>query len=346
MEERLGVALLGRHRRRAMVALTAAAGAAGVVLAVGAAQVPTATSGYSETYHPDPAILSTPWVAALALVAGVLATGYAYCNGGLLVAVAIEAGALLPTAVFADLDVVAQGLSAAALAGPIEPGVETALVTNGAVAGVAATLAVVVGNELRLYVTDTREPWLDDGALAGRDAGLAADQVALGAALATLPLGAYLAVPALGGDELSTAWLVTGLGLLPVAAGSVLARRPRGAVIVLGLAGTLAVGLVAPNHPLLPATVLTAAVLPTAAAARRHGAPVPCMVWLALPLATMAVAFGSPRLTGCQVLAAGADCHLRPVRVAERVVFGATLGAVLGLFGYLLGAGTRRVAPE
>jgi hypothetical protein len=87
MDERLRPGLLGRDRARTAVGLAVGAVLAAAVVATGVSQVPTTPTGYDalgDPLHPEPAIVSPTWVAAIAVVAGIVATGYAYWNGGLL----------------------------------------------------------------------------------------------------------------------------------------------------------------------------------------------------------------------------------------------------------------------
>lgn len=350
MDGSFRVGLGGRERRRTGVGLAAALALAAGVFAVGASQVPTTPTGYDNAgnaLHPPPAIVSPAWIAGIALVAGTVAAAYAYWNGGLLVAVGIELGALLPLAAFADLFVYRNGLSA--LRWDLGQGAMTTLARSVAVALAAGTLAYIVGNELRLSATGRREPLLN-APFVGDDPDLAGTQVAVGVAVGTLPLLAVLLVPYLPGrSAYDLTFAVVAVGLLPVAFAGAVAMRRTAAVVPVALAIPVGALALHPYDPVwVPLLLSLVAVLATAEATRRHGALLPSLTAPAIPLALLAVALESPPISGCEWLGRGSGpfyCSTGPIELLTAGLFGAALGAGLGLLGFLVGTGVRRVAP-
>lgn len=351
MRGSLRTALTGRDRRRAGIGLAGAIVLAAVVIAVGSSQVPTTPTGYDNAgnaLHPPPAIVSPVWVAGIAAVSGFIAAAHAYWNGGLLVAVGIEAGALLPLAVFADYDVYRRGVSA--LRWDLGQGAMTTLVRGVGLALAVGTLAFLVGNELRLHVTGRREPLLG-APLVGDNPDLAGTQVGVGAALATLPLLVVLLVPYLPGRSgYDLAFTVVAVGLLPVAFGGVVARRRAAVSVPLALTVPFAIQALHPYDPVwVPLLLFLVAVLATAEGARRHGALVPCLAAPTIPLFTFGVALQSPQVSGCEWLGRGTGPFYCSTGPADLLTAGLTLAAVglgIGLLGFLLGVSVRRLVPE
>lgn len=361
MDASLRAGLVGRNRRRAAIGLGVASVLAAVVFVVGASQVPTTPTGYDNAgnaLHPPPVLVSPVWIAGLALGSGLLAAAYAYWNGGLLVAIGIEAGALLPLAVFADYGVYRNGLSG--LEGVFGQGAQTTLARSAAIALVAGTLAYALGNELRNRTSGRRgspfransrlEPpfW---AALVGDDPDLAGTQVAVGVALATLPLLAVLLVPYLPGQSgYDLAFAVVAVGLLPVALGGVVATRRAAVAVPLALTVPLGIQALHPYDSVwVPLLLFLVAVLATAEGARRHGALVPCLAAPAIPLFTLGVALQSPPISGCEWLGRGTGpfyCSTGPVELLTAGLTLAAVGIGIGLLGFLLGVSVRRPAPE
>lgn len=351
MDTGLRAELLGRDRRRAQVGLVAALGLFAATFAIGADQVPTTPTGYDNAgnaLHQPPPIVSPVWITGIALVAGVVAVAYAYWNGGSLVAVAIEAGALLPLAVFADYDVYRNGLSA--FRWNLGQGAMTTLVRSVGIALAAGTLAYVVGNELRLHATGRREPLLGSP-FVGDDPDLAGTQVAVGTAAGTLPLLAVLVVPYLPGrSKLDLLLAVVAVGLVPVAFAGLVARRRAAVGVPIALAVPVVILALHPYDPVWVLLLLfLVAVLATAEAAHRHGALVPCLVATAVPLGLLGVSLVTPRISGCEWMGQGSGpfyCSTGPVDLLTAGLTGAAFGLGIGLLGFLLGVGLRRTGSE
>jgi hypothetical protein len=323
------------------------------VFVLGVTQVPTSPTGYDNAgnaLHQPPPLVSPTWIAGVAVGAGSISVAYAYWNGGLLTTIGIELGALLPLAVFADYGVYRNGLSG--FTGSFGDGAMATLSRSIGIALVAGAFAYLIGNELRLRRARDRLPWYTNFFI-GRDSDLVGTQMAIASALAAVPLAAILIVPYIASGPapnlFQLTFAVVFVGTILVAGGAVLTGR-RGVVVTsIAISGTFGIYHLDPGSPIFPLLLVLLTVVSTASASYLHAAPAPSLASPALPFFSLIAALETPALSGCRWMASATgpfECSTGPIEILGAGMMGGGIGAALGLLGFLIGAGIRRVAME